>query len=355
MGTIYQRRPGGPYYGYWSDQRGGHHRRALRTRDQVVARARLRQLELAATDPAAHSGHTLGAAIGDLLAVMARGNAAPTERSYRQKGAHLVRVLGNEALTQVAREQLVTYTQVRAREGASPETVRKELVVMRRALREARDRGLWVGDPRAVVPSVRVRYTPRERWLTAGQLTRLLGELDNGRRLWVALAALAGLRLSEVEGLRWEHVDLRRKRLRAPGRKTPGSWRMLPIHPTLAALLSKAKRGSRSDSVVERWPNVRRDLAAACARLNAKRGRLPECPTVSPNDLRRTFASWLKQRGVDSLVVARLLGHESTRMVELVYGKLAPETFDSAMRAMPRITAPREKRVRKPQGHSGHS
>ena len=62
------------------------------------------------------------------------------------------------------------------------------------------------------------------------------------------------------------------------------------------------------------WPNVRRDLAVAC--------RHAGIPRVSPNDLRRTFASWLKQRGVDSMVVARLLGHSSTAMVERVYGRL---------------------------------
>jgi len=59
---------------------------------------------------------------------------------------------------------------------------------------------------------------------------------------------------------------------------------------------------------------VRRDLALACKAARIRR--------VTPNDLRRTFASWLKQRGVDSMVVAKLLGHTSTRMVELVYGHL---------------------------------
>lgn len=39
----------------------------------------------------------------------------------------------------------------------------------------------------------------------------------------------------------------------------------------------------------------------------------------SPNDPRRTFASWLKQAGVDSMIVARLLGHMTSRMVELAF------------------------------------
>jgi hypothetical protein len=43
---------------------------------------------------------------------------------------------------------------------------------------------------------------------------------------------------------------------------------------------------------------------------------------VTPNDLPRTFASWLVQAGESLFVVATLLGHSSTRMVERVYGRL---------------------------------
>jgi len=40
---------------------------------------------------------------------------------------------------------------------------------------------------------------------------------------------------------------------------------------------------------------------------------------VSPNDLRRSYASWLEQGGQDSMLVARLMGN-SAAMVEKVYG-----------------------------------
>ena len=56
---------------------------------------------------------------------------------------------------------------------------------------------------------------------------------------------------------------------------------------------------------------------------------------VSPNDLRRAYASWLKQRGVDSAAVAKLLGHASTRMVDLVYGHLSDDTLASAVAVLP--------------------
>lgn len=49
--------------------------------------------------------------------------------------------------------------------------------------------------------------------------------------------------------------------------------------------------------VIEPWGNDKRELVRACARAGL--------PRVTPNDLRRTFATWLKQNDVDSAVVAR--------------------------------------------------
>jgi hypothetical protein len=58
-------------------------------------------------------------------------------------------------------------------------------------------------------------------------------------------------------------------------------------------------------------------------------------PRVTLNDLRRTFASWLVQAGVSLYVVSRLLGHKSTRMVELVYGQLDEATLANAIARLP--------------------
>src|ERR1043165_4879300 len=58
-------------------------------------------------------------------------------------------------------------------------------------------------------------------------------------------------------------------------------------------------------------------------------------PRVTPNDLRRTFASWLIQGGVSNRIVADLLGHASTRMVDLVYGHLDDATRRAAIARLP--------------------
>lgn len=339
MGTIYQRRAGGTYYGYWTDVKGKHHRKTLRTRDPQVARSRLRQRELVSTDPAAHGKHTLDQAVANLLDAVEAGNAAGTYRSYKQKARHLARVLGNPELSELDKGHGLAFVRQRKSERASDSTIHKELVVLRRALTEARERGLWRGDPRSIVPAIKVTYHPRERWLTPKQFEWLLAEIPEHRRLWAALAALAGGSLSEVERLLVEHVDLPNKRLRIPGKKRATRFRLVPIHPSLLPMLKAAiKRRTARDPLVARWPNVRRDLHAAVDRVNAaSHKKLPKLPKVSPNDLRRTFASWLKQEGVDSLTVAHLMGHSSTRMIELVYGRLSDETYQDAVASMPRL------------------
>lgn len=112
----------------------------------------------------------------------------------------------------------------------------------------------------------------------------------------------------------------------------------------MASRIYRRGKAVRRAAVVEPWGNVRRDLRAAVARANRNdtavaKGRRPLAsradPVHVPNDLRRTFASWLVQNDVPLLTVATLLGHSSTRMVEKVYGKLSAKNMDNAIAVLP--------------------
>lgn len=267
-------------------------------------------------------------ALDDLLSRGCLDCAADTVSFYRIKSGHLVRLLGGDLpLDRLSSNVVRDYIQTRRDEGAKDTTVVKEIITLRRAVKLAHETGRFPANPKEVIPRFRVRYQPREHWLTAKQVRALLRQLGPHRRLWVLLATFTGARLSEVERLRWEHVDLERGWVLLPGTKTAKARRRVPLASELARALEREER--TTDKVVVRWGNVRRDLAAACARA--------KIPTVSANDLRRTFASWLKQAGNDSLVVAKLLGHSSTRMVELVYGHLSTNEYKSAISDLPTL------------------
>jgi integrase len=250
---------------------------------------------------------------------------------YAKKAGHLVRLLGAVDVNALNRDNVQGYIYQRLTEGAHRETIRKELCTLNRPLGLAHEPRLLTADPWTLIPKFRSRYVPRDRYLSEEEFRALYAQLEPRRQLWLALAVLTGGHLSEIEALRWEeHVQTDAQRIVLPGTKTQKAQRKVPIPPVLAQLLMEHRQ--RVGPVVGRWSNVRRDLAAACAHAGI--------PRVSPNDLHRTFASWLKQRGEDSMVVAQLLGHSSTRMVELVYGRLNEATLQRAVAKLPDLIEP---------------
>jgi integrase len=125
-----------------------------------------------------------------------------------------------------------------------------------------------------------------------------------------------GAERSEVESLDCAGIDLDAGILANHGTKTKGSDRATPIPVELLVELRKIPEASRVERVVGAWTNVGRERA----RLREVAG----IEKVTPNDLRRTYASWFVNAPLK--VVANLLGHSSTRMVDLVYGRVADET-----------------------------
>jgi len=135
------------------------------------------------------------------------------------------RLLGGDLpLDRLSSNVVRDYIQTRQDEGAKDTTVVKEIITLRRAVKLAHEAGRFPASPKEVIPRFRVRYQPRERWLTPKQVRALLRQLEPHRQLWVLLATFAGARLSEVERLRWEHVDLERGWVLLPGTNRVGHW-----------------------------------------------------------------------------------------------------------------------------------
>lgn len=314
----------------WTDARGAH---CLDTGSSDAGSASniARQLVAAASDPAgisphtpAISAHTVYDAIDRLAEVGLLDNAQGTVECYQQRGGHVVRLLGALPVDALTLDVLHEYIANRLNEGAARETIRKELTVLRQALKLARKRGLFLWDPSDLFPDFEARYTPRTGWLTPAQVDLLLGKLEPHRQRWVLVAVYTGARRSELERIDWRDLDFGKGELRIRGTKTAGSVRSVPIHPRLlASLQPRAVRGH----LVRPWPNLGRDLPLAC--------KAAQVPRVTANDLRRTFASWLVQAGESNFVVSRLLGHTTTKMVDLVYGQLTAETLRTAISKLP--------------------
>ncbi len=71
------------------------------------------------------------------------------------------------------------------------------------------------------------------------------------------------------------------------------------------------------------WGSPATVLKRACAKAKIE--------YATANDFRRTFASWLLQADVPTHVVARVMGHTTTRMVDLVYGRTTTASLRDSM------------------------
>jgi integrase len=348
MARLYRRHDDGNWYGDYNTPEGKRVQGSLRTKDKTVAKERLRLAELGATPSSRGKKQRLMDAIDGMIASL-HTKADGTKSMYRVKGRRLLKTLGNPWVHEVDAAMLDKYiTRRRSDEpehgGAADHTIQKELITVRRALKYALKSKTLQELPHW--PEFSPDYDPRKVWLTEPQFEALCSELEPERRLWASLCALAGCRSGEAERVTWEMVNFATNRIRVPGSKTDLSRdRPVPIAPALLARLRAVPKAEREGPVAGRWANVNRDLGLAVNRCNAKataeakvtgRRPPPPMPKVTPNDLRRTFASWLVQQGVPALTVAALMGHSTTRMIEKVYGKLSAANLDAAIAMMPR-------------------
>jgi len=345
---------------------------------EEAARLRLKELEreyaVSRGHPAHEAPYPLTVALADLEDTGCQGLAAKTVVMYHSRGNQLFTGLGDVDVNSLARAQVAQYIAGRQRAGASDHTVFKELVCLRRALKHAKDQGFFRGVVADLFPSFSPNYKPRERWLTPEEFDLLLSViLTDAHRVWLMVAVYTGCRAGEVRGLKWEHLNWERNWIEVYGTKTEGAERGIPLHPVLKAFLwSRRLDGQgkeRTGPICARWHRIYRDLAAACARAEDKvrrfhqsEGRREQAeafrfPKVTPNDLRRTMASWLGQDGVSERVIADLLGHARTVMVRQVYSKMSDPALTAGLGKLPApklealhptVPAKPKRRTRKP-------
>lgn len=260
---------------------------------------------------ASHSA-TLGKWVAELIRVKTETKSAGTADMYRTKSGHLVRLFGATApMVDVTPTAVDRYVAKRRDEFAEDSTIGKELIALNQLCKLAKRGGEYAGDIASLWPvGFDASSTARTTTLTPQQVGLLLDELKPQQAATVALALAVGGRRSEVRCIRREDVDLVAWTVRIRGTKTAGSDRHIPIPlPAQRALLIRAVEAG----LPARWPSVSSSLPKICERLGL--------PRATPNDLRRSFATWGIEAGVLRSDVARLLGHRSTAMVFRVYGQ----------------------------------
>jgi len=314
-------------------ENGARVQRSTKCMDRKAADVVARQWERDAADP--ENAVLMSATLSDALNLLLRNRTEQanagrmshgTVSFYRTKSGHLTRVFEHDEhevfkpfrLALLKAPDVDRYISVRRAEGAGENTLSKELVALRAALKLARRAGLWRGDPAAVLPiAFAPEYKPRTRFLPPVELQRLLPQLTGDHAAAVAFMIATSAELGAVTRAQRADVDLNERRALVRGTKRTTRWRTVPLVSDAQRSLMKyalAHAQGVDGMLFLPWQNIRRDLAQACDRAG-----IPPC---TPNDLRRTCGTWLRQGGAAPDLIAALMGHADTRMVERCYGRL---------------------------------
>jgi integrase len=191
---------------------------------------------------------------------------------------------------------------------------------------------------------------------TPAEVKRMVAAANDPRtRALLLLAALTGLRSSELRGLRWSDVDLKHLEIHVRQRadkyyeigapKSATSMRTIPIDPdTLLPALKEWKLAcpkSEADLVfpdAKGGPVHHEILSRLLEVVMIKAGVVDKAgdPKYSPHAFRHFFASWCinpKERGGRELppkAAQTLLGHSSITMTLDLYGHMFPKGDDRA-------------------------
>lgn len=334
MGPRLTRR-GRIYYTWVPKPGGGTRRVTTNCTDKTAAKLRARELEREAADAAHQAAHktAVADACDKFIASRKRaGRSAGTLHHYDVKTSHLARLLRCK-LGELTHARVEQYIDARTKEGAARTTIKKELRALGAMLRYCKRAGLWGGDVGQVLPEYADDYQPRKRALSFEEARALLTALEKpsnsqpedrskNRAAMVAFILATGARWGEAVRARREDIAGDFVHLR--GTKTAGSKRIVPIVALTKPLIGYVlQHGNDAGRLFDSWTNPSRDLEVACTQAGV--------PKASPNDLRRTIATWLRARGVDISIIAAFLGHTTSRMVERVYGRLSPAEIRAQM------------------------
>ena len=276
---------------------------------------------------------------------------------------HLIPHFGTKKLEDITQLQIQEYVTA-ACEKYEVATVKKDVVVLDLIFRMAVKNGLCKKNP---VDEIKYPYKPsahekeaftQEQYDKAYELAK---NWPNGTAIMLMLAT--GVSRSELLGLRWEDLDndnhyihinqglvtyrdldLGCNVLSADGLKNKYRKRTIPIIDddlwqrlyTLDRRVTVGKAEVETTFVFHNakgkaWdPNTwasrvfRPFMQALCAAN-------PGYPMLSPHELRHTRATLWVAQGMDTYMVARLLGHSDTKMLAKVYDHTRPETLKAAL------------------------
>ena len=271
---------------------------------------------------------------------------APQWRRLHRQGvedigrAHLLPAFGDMLVDAITRVDVLAFRGALAkRQGyqgrpLSAGRIRKVLAILRQCLEEAGARYGFASP----VDGVKRPKAPRAEIapFSMPEIELLCREVRPELKPYLVTRFFTGLRTGEINGLKWEHVDLAAGLIRVrdtysagvdePRTKTDSSQRDIPILPPVRdALLAQWRDGdrrcgyvfhTRRGQPIDAHNFANRTWYPLLKRLGLAKRR--------PYQTRHTTATLLLASGESPEWIARFMGHANTQMLFTVYSRYVP-------------------------------
>lgn len=210
-----------------------------------------------------------------------------------------------------------------------PNSARTYLQKLHAVLQEAVARGLIAQNPMPPISTLLPRFTPPERAFLSA---RNLAKLENTpcphpeTRQAFLFACHTGLRLSDIETLRWEHIRRHaRGYILVKAQVKTGSVVRIPLDKTAVQILAAQQQGYDHTGSVFRLLSrtiISRDLRrwASAAGLDLH---------LTFHVARHTFATLMVSQGVSIYAVSQLCGHADVRTTQIYARLIDPARFNA--------------------------
>jgi integrase len=351
----------------YADQRGQRHIKTFERKKEADAYAASVRVDIRAGMQTSSKATVAHAGKHWIDSCKAYGLEASTLESYQQHlDDHIVPYLGTVKLSQLTVPVIRNFMDRLRADGRSPAMVKRVVSDLGSILADAQERGEVAQN---VVRSLSKRRKRREAERrqkgklkvgidipTPAEIKAIVAQLQGRWRPLLLTAIFAGLRASEIRGLRWQDVDLKRGELHVRQRadkfktigkpKSAAGERTVPMPPILVNTLREWKLACPKSELglvcptgageVEYHSNiVTRGLAPVQVAAGVvTKGGAPKYTGL--HALRHFYASWCINRkedgglGLPLKVVQHRLGHSSIQMTADVYGHLFPSGDDGA-------------------------
>jgi len=256
----------------------------------------------------------------------------------------LKRRFGEKVISKITTDHVHRFMRERRAAGKAVRTINLDILLLRAVLDYAVDLEIIPSNP-----AKRVRCIPEnieEKWIPKNkELSLFLSEAKKTKSTpvlvpWLHLMIMTGMRPSEALHLEWDDINFEQNQIVVkPKEGNPGKtrrFRYVPMHRELKPVLLGYReywdkvqlsfRKKNPHASLHNWvffnPCQPGHRAHRFYRSFERAKTAANLPQLTPNTLRHFFISSALAEGMPPLSIARIVGHRTTRMIELTYGHL---------------------------------